>query len=371
MTYPRNQSGDEYYATNKYIKLANGNEIYAKKRNGDEFYLNDSKTKKDVLALRIIANKPQPYFALTKDGIPICPIVEDYMKYLKLQINYYKNENGKELYPKLGNNEMYIGFGDIQKYAKNENNDEYYAIRRNKMYYAFKKDKNGDDIEYFAHDHKGNVIMIDTGITIIYPINLKTKNPIYPVSGNGDEKYLVKNNKEIYGTNNLFLPVYAKKKSGDNFFAKDQNESYYASFLKNNKMHEYYPKLSNKKEFYLEKGDKLLYAKHFLTNEYYAKDEIQNEILALNKGLEYYVTNINEDECYPITSTNNEFYRVEGNIEKVAFNKKTKIGYYAKNSKQTEFYPKNFNDIPDILIEEELEVSNEPTDDQIQTHMAG
>ena len=371
MIYNRDDSGNEYYALPVYAKTKDLDEIYATKANGDQFYL----AKPD--GTEIMAKKHDDkgnlvfYFAMTRNQIPICPILVKNQQSLKENIPYFKNSRNKEIYPKRKNRECYIDNENEMIYAKNEYGEEYYATDNNKKYYASRKLPNGDVVQYPIVDKKGKKKYIEENGIYIYPINITKNIPIYPEDEDKNEIYLEKNKKQFYGFNVQKLPVYAKHKTKNDYFALDNNVPYYSFYEQNGDKFQYYPKMKNKREFYLKMGNKEIYAKFKLTERYAKTENLKDEILATDNAIPYYATNENSIEVYPKT-TDNQFYRVENSIEKVAMDKKNNVGFYAKTKDQNEFYPKDFNETP---VKEDTEILEpmfyiEPTSNEIITHMS-
>lgn len=60
------------------------------------------------------------------------------------------------------------------------------------------------------------------------------------------------------------------------------------------------------------------------------------------KKLSYYAVNNDNIEIYPISKLGKHIYRVEDDVERLAENKKTNMGFYAKDQFLNEFYPKKF-----------------------------
>lgn len=366
--------GNEYYAIPLYAKDNNQSEIYAKKSNNDEFYLQQGNDGQESFALKK-DSKGQlvPYFATTSTNIPICPILEVRQKFLKSDISYPRHNN-KDVYPKRNNREYYIMNGNISKYAKNEFLDEFYAINEQQQpYYGGELTNEGFLVEIPARDHNHKTIYIESADSIQYPFDESKNRPIYPVLDGGDEMYLEKNNVQIYAKNKQNLPVYAKKGNGDDYLASNNGIPYYAYYNTSDaKKIEYYPKLKNRRQFYLRSGKKKIYAKHNF-DEKYAKTENQNDFLAEDDSVQYYATkNNNEEEFYPSLSSGKNFYRLVDSKELIAMNKTTKLGFYAKDEFKNQFYPKDFNKVeqPNVAEIELPVLVTEPTLEEILKHEA-
>lgn len=365
------QAATEYYPLPFYAKNKDNEEIYAVKRNKDQFYLNIDG--KEIFALKKnSANQFVPYFAKTHTGIPICPILEVGQKFLKEKIDYLRNSNKREIYPMRDSHEFYIMPDNTSIYAKDENASEYYAVNKNKKaYYGGRLTDDGHLIEIPAKDHKLKSIYIEENDTILYPIDHFKNAPIYPMDENKNNFYIEKNNVQIYGKNKQKLPFYAKKSFGDEFFATKNGIDYYASYEAENNHVEYYPKMKNKRQFYLKIGKKEIYAKHN-NNEKYAKNEKKDDILAENDNIPYYAANNNTIEIYPSYVSGRNFYKVINAKEMIAINKANNIGYYAKDEFNNSFYPKDFNP-PVELDEPKVEMPQtitEPTLQEILEHEA-
>lgn len=361
-------AGNDYYPMEKYAKTKDNDEIYAK-RNKMEFYL-INKDNEEIMAKQHNSKKELvPYFALDAHDIPICPILKKDQKCLAQNLPYPK-KNNIERYPKRHNHEYYIDKGSGMGYAKNNLNDEYCATNsQHKKYYASKTSPENEEIEYPPRDHQNKTTYIEDSNTVIYPLNITKNLPIYSKDNEDNEVYFQKKNVEIYGCNKSRLPIYAKYKSGDDRPALRNKVPHYSFFEKEGKVYQYYPKSKDNSEFYIKEGTKDVYAK-FDTAERYAKTQNKDDILAENNKIPYYATDGQNIEMYP-SSGGKTFYRKEANIEKIAFNKTTNEGFYAKNTDKDEFYPKDFNVVP----EEEIEIVNvnvptEPTDDEIKKHIS-
>lgn len=373
MNYEIDNLGNQYYGAGVYAKDLNNDEIYAKMKNGTEHYL--FKDGINIMAKRRDASGNfSEYFALDKDGYPVCPLgdnlVDHERRVLKINIPYYKNADNIELYPRLSHGEYYISNNGNIKYAKNGINDEYFATASGIQFYAYKTSKGNDKIEYPAKNHLDEDIFIERENTIIYPLNITKDTPIYKTDSNNNEKYLEKHNHQFYGCNSKKLPIYAKLKNKDEFFAKKNDAKYYASVKINNITYEYYPKLKNKKEFYLKQGDnEEIYAKKH-GRDIYAKSEIGDDLLAINKALEpYYAKNKTNEEIYPSLNNLNQFYKKVDNVEIVALDKNS--GYYARRADSSEFYPKNYKDQIEIADRDPgLNIYKDPTIDEIENHMS-
>lgn len=367
MVYNRDSAGNEYYSLARYARHKDGYEIYALKANGDEFYLKN-RDGTEVMARIMSESGSIPYFARTSDQIPICPILHKNQESLRVDIAYYRTNQKGEIYPKRDNREYYIDDGRKMIYAKNEKNEEYYATVNNKPYYATKILENGDRVQYAITDASGKPKYIEENDIYIYPINITKNVPIYPVDATGKQIYLEKNNKQYYGFNTQRLPVYAKEQNHDDYFALDNKVPYYSFYEINGEQYQYYPKLKTKRQFYLKIGNKEIYAK-FKSKERYAKSEnAKDDILAVDNNIQYYATNENSIEVYP-EARQDQYYREENLVEKVAVNKTNQEGFYAK-TQESEFYPKNFNDIPEVKPEiVEFNVHREPTEDEIMNHI--
>lgn len=359
---------NEYYPIEKYAQTKDNDEIYAKKNNS-QFYLTKNNTEEIMAKKKDNSQKLVPYFALDTENNPICPILEKDQKCLSQNISYHKKEN-KEKYPKRHQHEYYIDRGSGIVYAKNETNDEYCATNsQGKKYYAFTTSLENEEVEFLPTTHQKETTYIEDSNTVIYPLNITKNLPIYSKDKDQNEVYFKKNNVEFYGHNKFRLPIYAKYKNGKDRLALLNDVPHYSFFEKKGKVYQFYPKLKDKTEFYMKDGNKELYAK-FDIAERYAQTKTKDDILAKNNNIPYYATDGQNIEMYPALG-GQKFYRKEANIEKIAFNKTTSEGFYAKNKVEDEFYPKNFNVVP----EEEIEVGNvnvptEPTDDEIKAHIS-
>lgn len=331
----------------KYKVDASGNELYAKSDDNSERYIKNGIF--DVMAKkRDSTGKLNPYFARDKDGHPICPILYENMHCLELDIPYPK-QNNCELYPKLNDKEYYIAQNKICRYALDENGMKYYASyycsdEMNQwlkiFYYAFRHDENGDIVDFpIINQRTMTPFYITYKDRIIYPCSKTKRKVIYPVNIHGDEYYVEFGGKQCYGhiqptINSAAFPVYAKKKWGEDILALNNKVPYYAfSMYKGAKKREYYPRKNDRaEEFYLKWNNHEIYAKND-NGEYCALDK---------KRHPYYAINNNMIEIYPVSQLGKQIYRVENKVERVAENKKTKMGFYAKDQFLNEFYPKKF-----------------------------
>lgn len=357
--------------TGRYQIDSFGNQIYPLSSDGGERYIKNGKF--DIMAKkRDFRGNIHPYFAHDKDGNPICPFLKENMKYLELNIPYPKRGD-KELYPKLDNREYYIGQDENCKYARDENNQEYYARFMNEFYYAFKRNEKGDLVDFpIENQQKKEAMYIlfvdkiqyplnwperriiypahsnDFVDRILYPLNWTKRRVIYPVDSSGNEYYLKNRGKQYYGhlqfnITALGVPIYAKNKLGNDILAFDKTIPYYAFSIFNfTKQSESYPEMKNRRQFYLRQNNREIYAKH-KKQEIYAKTENRDEYCALDKkNISYYAIDENNIEIYPSTRLGKNIYRMESNKEKVAENKNSKQGFYAKDQFLNEFYPKQF-----------------------------
>lgn len=351
----------EKYETDEF-----GDEIYPVK-NGDQIYIKPTNNFEIMAKKKDSNGNFTPYFARNRNNHPICPLLKDNMKYLELNIPYPKNsENNKELYPKRNEKEYYIGLNENCIYAKNEDGVDYFATYKNKSYYAFRKNKKGDVIEFPVQNKNNEFTYIIRDDIFIYPLNLTQHEIIYPVDSDGNQHYLEKEGKQYYGFEDGY-PTYAKNKNKDDILALNNQSPYYAFCLVEG--NEYYPSLQNKDEFYLIQNGRKVYAKRANKTEYYARTRNRNEILADDKNEPYYALSYKQIEIYPSNNLKNDFYKIVDNMECVAKNKITNVGFYAKNFLISEFYPKTFHEELDLQVEEKI-TQVEPTLNDIMVHNA-
>ena len=354
--YPKDIHGDDMYDSNEYKKDSFGNEIYAKSENGTEIYLKINGT--EIVAKKRNSNgNLVPYFAKDTEGHPICPFSPD-MTHIEMDIPYPKNAENKELYPRRIGHEYYIGIHGNCKYARDENNEPYYAKQTGlEPYYAFKLNEKKDTVQYPIENNEGEIIYITRDDKIIYPENLTKRQIIFPLDSEGNPRYLEMNGKQFYAFSYGDGVIYAKNKEGDDILAADQGIPYYGFKMRKIGKQEIYPKLKNKNEYYLSHNNLKVYAKTPEKNEYYAQIVHSGEYCADNNGNEYYATNIDNVEIYPRNKKGFQFYKNINNCELIAINKKTNEGFYAKDKKLNEFYPKNFILEEEINIEEKHNLS--------------
>lgn len=360
--------GNEYYPLERYATTKDREEIYAQKDN-NQFYLSKSNDE-EVMAKQFNSQKELvPYFAVDTNQNPICPLLTKDQKCLIQNVPYPKKSK-IERYPKRNQHEYYINRGHGIKYAKNENNDDYCATNSlGKKYYAFKTSEENEEVEFPPSNHKDENTYIEENNTIIYPLNITKNVPVYSKDKDNNEVYFQKNNVEFYGHNKSRLPIYAKDKDGNDRPALRNNVPHYSFFDKNGTVYQYYPKLNDKNEFYIKEGNKEMYAK-FAAEERYAQTSTRDDILAQDNNIPYYATDGKNVEFYPKLGGQN-FYRREANIEKIALNKSNNEGFYAKNTDDDEFYPKNFNVLPaEEIVIPNVNAPTEPTDDEIKTHVS-
>lgn len=365
--------GNEYYALPQYAKDNRNSEIYAKHSSQDEFYLQHNNGQESFALKKDSKGQLVPYFAMTNTNIPICPILEVGQRFLKSDISYPRHGN-TDIYPVRRKRQYYIMGGNICKYAKNEHLDEFYAVdETQRPYYGGELTSEGHFIEIPAKDHNLKNIYIEYADSIKYPFDESKNRPIYPVL-DGDETYLEKNGVQIYAKNKQNLPHYAKKANGDEILANSNGVPYYAYYSTpgTNKI-EFYPKLKNRRQFYLRSGKKKIYAKHD-SDEIYAKMENQNDFLAEDDSVPYYATkNNNTEEFYPSLSSGKNFYKLVGKKELIAENKTTNRGFYAKDESENQFYPKDFNKVEQPNVAENVllpALITEPTLEEILNHEA-
>lgn len=183
----------------KYEEDAFGNQLYPKPSDGERYIKNGNF---DVMAKkRHSTGKLTPYFAVDKDGHPICPMLEENMQCLKLDISYPK-QNNRELYPKLNDKEFYIAQNKTCRYAVDENGKKYYASYKilndynqwlKISYYAFRQDENGDTIDFpIINKQTMTPFYITYRDRMIYPCNKTKRTVIYPANIHGHEYYLEK-----------------------------------------------------------------------------------------------------------------------------------------------------------------------------------
>lgn len=359
--------GNEYYPLEKYAKTQDNNEIYAQKNNS-QFYLAKSNGEEIMAKQFNNKNKLVPFFAMDANQHPICPLLKKDQRYLTENVPYPKRSN-IERYPKRHQHEYYIDRGHGMTYAKNEVRDDYCATNsQGKKYYAFKTLDN-EEIEFPPKNNNKENIYIEENDTIIYPLNITKNLPVYAKDDENNEVYFQKNNVEFYGLNKSQLPIYAKDKDGNDRPAVQNNVPYYSFFNQNGTMYQYYPKLNDKTEFYIKEGNKEIYAK-FAADERYAQTVTNDDILAKDNDIHYYATSGQNIEMYPKLQ-GQSFYRKEDNVERIALNKTNNEGFYAKNKDNDEFYPKNFNVLPeDENVIVHVNAPAEPTEDEIKTHIS-
>lgn len=276
-----------YYETD-----ANGDEIYRKNSEGDEYY--------------VTTPVPQDIFAKTRDGrlkyavdhsgneiYPKHPLVKnEFMITFAPYKAYAKDASGRERYPKtlLGDENFLLDDTYKPIYARNENLESYYP-----------KNKEGD--EFMAAD---TFIQNEDG-TIVYPLN-KFGLPIYEKKDNVelyhvDEKGLLSIGKDITGNQ-----VYAKNELGDEYYPPNNQFAYTLDnvpiYAKNSLGEVIYPKTAEGDEYYISnvKTNSVLLANR------YAKDKEGNEIYpeGLIIGRKYARNNLDEVE-YPLDVYGNEW----------------------------------------------------------------
>lgn len=368
--------GNEYYALPRYARNKDHSEIYARKSNNDEFYLEQGNGLEFFALKRDSKNHSVPFFAMTATNIPICPILEVGQKFLKREDISYPKIKNKEIYPQRNNREYYIMKKNICVYAKNALLDEYYALNENQIpYYGAELTKEGHLREFPARNHNQQKTYIEISDIILYPFDEQLNRPVYPIS-NGDQKYVAKGDVEIYAKNRQNLPIYAKKANGDDVLALRNGQPYYAFYESGTTRIEYYPKLKNKRQFYLRIGKKKIYAK-YNKKEMYAKTETETDILAEMDGKQYYATetkNNHIEEYYPSLSSGKNFYKLVDNKEWIARNITTNEGTnYATDEFKNQFYPKDFNkaENPDNAGNVVLPpIITEPTLEEVLKHEA-
>lgn len=358
--------GNEYYPLKTYAKDHENNEIYAVKNGGQFYWANDLGV--EVMARRYDTQQQlNPFFALDPKGHPVCPLASPDQTCLKMDIAYVRDSKGTELYPKRDGHEYYIDRGLGMVYAKDKSQNEYYA--RNKLgqsYYASKVDRN-ETIEYPAKNSQGEPSYIVEGDRVICPINITLNRPLYTRNKAGKEMYFKNKDGELYGCNVSRLPIYAKDKEGNDYLATRNGSPYYSYYDQNGVQYQYYPKLKNNREFYVTEGQKEIYAR-FDRDERYARSEAAADILAQENTIPYYATNQHNIEMYPLLNGDHK-YRVENNVEQIAVNKTTLEGSYAKRQNNDEFYPMNFNPVPEDEGERVVHsVYKTPTLEEIQKH---
>lgn len=373
--YPQRVNGDQYYDTNRYKKDSNGNEIYAKLKNNCQIYLEIDGL--DIMAKKKIGPRRSVlYFAVDDKGHPICPRLVNDMKYIELDISYPENHIYIELYPKLNNKEYYIGLNGKCRYARNQFRIDYYAQNNYKDYYAFKINKEQDFIEFPKIAIGGQKVYIKEGTNYIYPFNITKLKPLYPKDEHLNDCYLSLGGKECFAIRDN-KPFYAKTKDGQDILPLDtDNFHYYIFSMSGNKKIEIYP-IRNKKEYYIDKNNCEIYAEN-LDDQFYARNEKNDDYFARKSQKPYYAVNGDRVQFYPskrnVDNTEENFYLKEGNIEVIAKKLKSGQGYYAKNSKKKEIYPKSY-EVEKIKSKPKMEVKDnynfiEPTLINIIEHEA-
>lgn len=358
--YPQNLSGDDYYPINAYCVSSDNSEIYATLKNLDQIYRSENGI--EILALKMVNGKREPYFASDKDGNPICPVLNVNMKYIENDLLTYPIKDGREIYPRRDNREYYIYKNKRTIFAKDKDGLPYYAIQNGVATYGIDE----TNCQSFILDKNNKPVYIEHDNTILYPLNLNTNEPIYPKTPENDEYYLKKGDLEIYGLTASSLPRYARDKTGSCFFAvNERKEPYYASY----KNFQFYPKLHNKKQFYLTKNNSDIYIKQN-SSEIYALLEDGNPFFAKKNNLEFYAMKSPDFEYYPTTVNGDNFYKRDLEKEIVAVNRGQ--GYYAKKSNQSEFYPKHMKlKLAPLKINVNIpNAPRSPTDIEIQQHIA-
>lgn len=322
----------EYYAIKRYALDCVGCQLYAKDKNNNEIYLNigTENDKHEVLA-KTNENKiryakdcrgdfilpirdSKPYYFFDSSG-PVFPMKDD---------RVYGKWNNCEIYPNDGTTDFYLTDSDgNQCYAKNTKGRLYYASRmiNNHLVQFYAKDKHNQDIFIYEGD-------------VVYLLNITLNKPIYNMVQDKEE-YIKMNGKEIYGRNLQSLPVYAKDK-GEEYLATD-HVPYYANY----KNTEFYPKLSNKRQFYRKINQKEMYAFRDENKQYYAKNEQRDDILALDDA-PYYCQDL-KTEIYPKTKDNDQFYKIQNQVEIPAVNEKN-LAYYAQKNTGNLFYPIDYSE---------------------------
>lgn len=276
MTYKKNFSGDEYYATNSYAKLPGGaGEYYAQKHNGDQFYMRHNN--KDIFAKKKNSDgKYVDFFAFDATGYPVYPKIQEHGTEELLDIPYYINDQNTELYPRNNEGEAYILTDTVARLAKLNTGSEYYITLSTGAKVYPVKQVNDQWVEYLAKDENGKDIYIEENNTIRYPINTEERTPIYPVNKEtGDQFYISINNRECYAVDFIKKgPVYCIDKNGDQLFAKRNGMPYYCSMEFNNKRYEVYPRKKNGKQFYLRGSDGKKYILRLVTMRHMPKQKL-------------------------------------------------------------------------------------------------
>lgn len=390
--YPINEEGDEYYANSVYINDF-GIDIYARRKNGSEYYLTDGSGKEIPARDENLV----PHYAMSKLYGEIYPEYNGKPYYLKNGDNdefYAKNLKQNEEYPINMKRYAQKNSGEYF-YAKLKNGDEYYykdpvtkepKIIENNSILQYAKKQNQEEIypvispykPVYIHDADGNIIYAkdENGSFKYHNVFKKKKYEIYGKVGE-KEQYIVWGNE---------MEIYAKIQAKE-VCATNNGVPYYAKILKNGKWQDYLPMNEFGQPYFAEYKNKriplqigdsvpIYYQKDGDGNEKYSMDgnvekysiNLQNEpVYAKLSNLddyfaksnnENYYASFEEKEFYPRLRTRQQFYLKRGNKEIYAKNKNDEyyakdandkdtfahneeVEYYAKLENQKEIYPKN------------------------------
>lgn len=224
--------------TDIYLKDLSGNQVYAKNSTGQCYY-----------GSKIENSQHMQFYATDRAGNNIFIHDENgnrlYLVNLTLNRPIYEVHQGKEIYQKIDNTEIYgrllnklpvyaknkdeeclavdknqlpyyAHYNDIEFYPKTSNKKQYYRTIKNKEIYAHKQ----KGIQYYTKDKALNENLArDEFNNAYYCTNLNVET--YPETNNGDQYYKNINHVECAALDKNNLTYYAKKNNEELFYPMD------------------------------------------------------------------------------------------------------------------------------------------------------
>ena len=278
---------DEKYLR-EYAKTKDGDELYARKRTGGEYYKRNADDTEDVYAKRRKGNGMVEYYAKSEKNV----------EFLADKINkdefYIKDENGNEIYPydEETKKEIYELDDDGNPIFANDSSG-------NPLYPKFIDSDTNHEIEYIPKHTDGKLcILRENDEKLKYPTNLTISRKVYPKDNFKNEFYL-------------------KDENGNHYYIDYDGVEIYAT-----KLHQ------------TEDGEERI--------PFFITDKDGNPVYAKNKDI--------NKEIYPRKLNNAEFYKRIDLLEKAALEniENENSEYYAKDETEKEIYPKQYVSDPDV-----------------------